>query len=685
MAIKELKKSINSKLDKSELDLNSKCDKAEMNQIISDLKKSINTKASNEQVNQLLNDKITKNEVLFYLSNKPSTDDINNILEEKISIREFEEVLNQINLIKDEKIDINVFNSEIQEIKDILETKSNSIDVVNALDTKVDKDELNFELKNLTKRKELNNLLEEKKDKFENQKIYEILNEKLNNKESKNIEKIENILKEKADNNDFNLIKDAFQDMKITMTQRIDDIDNDLDRLIENIKSQFKSMTEDMKNSEKNIYENLNIENINSILKNKIDLNDLEESMNLLKTNIFQSMNSFMKEIESNQKNFEEKIMTNLDKISKENKYIMENMNIQNMTVKDLFNNKTNYSNELNELKISEMSKNIVDYKLELKKDMENILNILNNKIDVNLVNDEFAKIENEIDNKINALNETQDNIIMQVNSKIKEMYDDLSKEIENKITMADAKFLLTNESNNNENNTIGNYQNLDDIKNELKKKLDVNIFNKVVNQFNINFENIKKDINSTNSTKELNNSLNIKVSPDYFNKLLSEINKKLNEKVNTSDFTSALDNQSIINDTLCNENCIGRWMWKSGNIKNNYLIPWESQTVNTSPDNFIWEKEKTFILIKEEGLYELNLGFYSEKRPSIQVVVNGEIIINSQNNNVVNKKIMGKSGDVNSLKALSIIEFIMVKKESKISVIFYGGKGSGFIGLKKL
>ena len=45
----------------------------------------------------------------------------------------------------------------------------------------------------------------------------------------------------------------------------------------------------------------------------------------------------------------------------------------------------------------------------------------------------------------------------------------------------------------------------------------------------------------------------------------------------------------------------------------------------------------------------------------------------------------MGKSGDVNSLKALSIIEFIMVKKESKISVIFYGGKGSGFIGLKKL
>ena len=650
LAIKELKNIINSKVDKSELDLTSKCDKNEMNQIILDLKKMINTKASNDQVNQLLNDKITKNEVLFYLSNKPSIDDINIILQEKIGMKEFDEILNQINLIKNEKIDVDTFNSEIQDIKEILENKSNSIDVINALDTKVDKDELNFQLKNL--------------------------------------EKIENILKEKADSNDFNLIKDAFQDMKINMTQKINDIDNDLDRLIENIKSQFKSMSEDMKNIEKNIYENSNLENINSILKNKIDLNDLDESMNLLKTNIFQSMNSFMKEIEENQKNFEEKITINLDKILKENKDIMEYINFQNTTVKELFNDKNNnYGNEVNNLKFSEISKNITNYKLELNKDMENIVNALNNKIDIDAVNEEITKFENETESKINALNESQDNIISQVNSKIKEMYEDLSKELANKITIADAKLLLTNGTNNNNlNNSLCNYQSNDDIKNELKKKLDINIFNKVVNQFNINFENIKKDINSTNESKELNKSLNTKVTIEHFNKLISEINKKLNEKVNTSDFTSALDNQSLINDTLCNENIIGRWLWKSGTNKNNYLIPWEIQSVNTSPDNFILEKDKTFILVNEEGLYELNLGFYSEKRPSIQVVANGEIIINSQNNNnIINKKIVGKNGDGNNIIGLSIIEFIMLKGQSKISVLFYGGKGTGFIGLKKL
>ena len=662
-----------------------------MNKILSEMKNMINTKASNEQVNQLLNDKISKNEVLFYLSNKASTDDINNILEEKIGIKEFEEVLNLINSIKDEKIDVNVFNSEIKEIRDILDNKSNSIDVINALDTKVDKGELNLELQSLEEKNKSNNLLKDNIDKIECEKIYEELNEKINNKDKKKFEEIENVLKSKADNNDFSLIKDAFQDMKIKMTQRIDDIDNDLDRLIDNIKSQFKSITEDMKKLDKNISGNENIENINNIIKNKVDINDLEELINSLKTNIFQSLDSFIKEIEIKQKNFEEKIITNIDGILKENKYIKENLNIQNKTIKDLFNNKNNYGNEMEELKLSEITKSISDYKLELKKDIENIINILNNKVDLKIMNEKLVKIDENTKIKINTLNESQDNIILQVNNKIKEMYEDICKELSNKISITDAKLLLSDKTNNSEKNEDDsniNTKYLDDIKKELKQKLNINLFNKVVNQFNVNFENIKKDIHLENNDKDINKLLNTKISNDQFNKFIIDINKKLNEKVNNIDFTSALDNQAIINDTLCNENCIGRWFCKNGiNKNNNYIISWDSQMVNTSPDNFIWEKDKTFILINEEGLYELNLSLYSEKRPTFQVVVNGEIIINNnQNNSTMNKKmIIQKNSESNNLIGLSVIEFIMLKKQSKLSVLFYGGKGTAFIGLKKL
>ena len=661
-----------------------------MNKILSEMKNMINAKASNEQVNQLLNDKISKNEVLFYLSNKASTDDINNILEEKIGIKEYEEVLNLINSIKDEKIDVNVFNSEIKEIRDILDNKSNSIDVINALDTKVDKDELNLELQSLEEKNKSNNLLKDNIDKIECEKIYEELNEKINNKDKKKFEEIENVLKSKADNNDFSLIKDAFQDMKIKMTQRIDDIDNDLDRLIDNIKSQFKSITEDMKKLDKNISGNENIENINNIIKNKVDINDLEEIINSLKTNIFQSLDSFMKEIETKQKNFEEKIITNIDGILKENKYIKENLNIQNKTIKDLFNNKNNYGNEMEELKLSEITKSISDYKLELKKDIENIINILNNKVDLIIMNEKLVKIDENTKIKINTLNEGQDNIILQVNNKIKEMYEDICKELSNKISITDAKLLLSDKTNNSEKNEDDsniNAKYLDDIKKELKQKLDINLFNKVVNQFNVNFENIKKNIRLENNDKDINKLLNTKISNDQFNKFIIDINKKLNEKVNNIDFTSALDNQAIINDTLSNENCIGRWFCKNGiNKNNNYIISWDNQMVNTSPDNFIWEKDKTFILINEEGLYELNLSLYSEKRPTFQVVVNGEIIINNSQGSTMNKKmIIQKNNESNNLIGLSVIEFIMLKKQSKLSVLFYGGKGTAFIGLKKL
>ena len=576
-----------------------------------------------------------------------------------------------------------------------MENKSNSIDVINALDTKIDKDEFGKEIQNLADKNKINKELNDKICKKDLEKINEDLINKINSIELKQNNNLENILNTKADSNDFNLIKDAFQDMKLKMTQRIDDIDNDLDRLIENIKSQFNSINEDMKKLEKNIINNSNIEEINKLINNQLNVKALEEDINSFKNEIIQALNDF----DLNQKNLEERIASNINDISKENKFILENMNIQNMTIKDLFKNKKNYGKEMNEIKVSEISQNIMPennpqlnlFIKETKKDIENILNILDNKIDYNIMNVEIIKFQNQIESKINILNDNQDGLISDINSKIKEMYEDISKELSNKITLNDVKVLLNNNNNNFNEEKINKGYNKDevikqieDFRKELKLKLDTNIFNKVINQFNINFENIKKDINSTNNSKEIIKSLQTKAnSEEQINKLFNDINKKLNDKVNSIDFTTAIDNQAIINDTLCNENCIGRWFWNGGDNKINYAIPWDNQSINTSPDNFIWEKGKPFIIINEEGFYVLNLGIFADKRPSIQIVVDGEIIVNNQNN--VNKKMVIKNTDINNIIGISIIEFVQLKKQSKLSVLCYGGKGNGFLSLKKL
>ena len=575
-----------------------------------------------------------------------------------------------------------------------MENKSNSIDVINALDTKIDKDEFGKEIQNLADKNKINKELNDKICKKDLEKINEDLINKINSIELKQNNNLENILNTKADSNDFNLIKDAFQDMKLKMTQRIDDIDNDLDRLIENIKSQFNSINEDMKKLEKNIINNSNIEEINKLINNQLNVKALEEDINSFKNEIIQALNDF----DLNQKNLEERIASNINDISKENKFILENMNIQNMTIKDLFKNKKNYGKEMTEIKVSEISQNIMPennpqlnlFIKETKKDIENILNILDNKIDYNIMNVEIIKFQNQIESKINILNDNQDGLISDINSKIKVMYEDISKELSNKITLNDVKVLLNNNNNFNEEKINKDYnkgefiKQFEEFRKELKLKLDTNIFNKVINQFNINFENIKKDINSTNNSKEIIKSLQTKAnSEDQINKLFNDIIKKLNDKVNSIDFTTAIDNQAIINDTLCNENCIGRWFWNGGDNKINYAIPWDNQSINTSPDNFIWEKGKPFIIINEEGFYVLNLGIFADKRPSIQIVVDGEIIVNNQNN--VNKKMVIKNTDINNIIGISIIEFVQLKKQSKLSVLCYGGKGNGFLSLKKL
>jgi hypothetical protein len=44
--------------------------------------------------------------------------------------------------------------------------------------------------------------------------------------------------------------------------------------------------------------------------------------------------------------------------------------------------------------------------------------------------------------------------------------------------------------------------------------------------------------------------------------------------------------------------------MWQSGELKAGGLIPWESESANTVPDHYFWEKDKTSILIIAAGVY---------------------------------------------------------------------------------
>ena len=65
----------------------------------------------------------------------------------------------------------------------------------------------------------------------------------------------------------------------------------------------------------------------------------------------------------------------------------------------------------------------------------------------------------------------------------------------------------------------------------------------------------------------------------------------------------------------------IGRWIWKAGRVGEDRAVPWNVQTTNTTPDNFVWVRDTTEITCVAPGLYEITLGFFTERDPAVQPV----------------------------------------------------------------
>jgi hypothetical protein len=91
-------------------------------------------------------------------------------------------------------------------------------------------------------------------------------------------------------------------------------------------------------------------------------------------------------------------------------------------------------------------------------------------------------------------------------------------------------------------------------------------------------------------------------------NKSLKMVKTALQDKCTMKELELYTKEQAMINEFLCAENVVGRWRWRSGMLQNKTLVPWEEQTINTLTDNFLWEKNDTFITVIVSGLYEVIL-----------------------------------------------------------------------------
>ena len=683
---------------------------------IRDLSKKLSNKPSREEIDNYLKFK-PNNEDVFQAIN-----DLGNSLEQKMDKNEFMNYLNQKNNIgennygnqynelmdKFEKFKNDIFSKinklenevvkkdDFAILKNELDNKANIIDMESALEAKEDKEKINFITKNIVDKTEINNMINNAINK--NKKIGNNDFEQFLNGYQNDLKNIDEKLNNKLDINDF---QNVFENMK----QRVDNIDNDLDRLIQSVKDQFQAVNFALNNLEDNCAnKNDIIINMENILGNKIEKEQVDLLITRAKNNLLDVINQFKSGENSNMKIFEENIQAKMDKMLLDNQSLLNEITNTNQNINNYFSQKQAEMDSLMDRMRTALNNNEFQNKKEFSNTFENkLLQRINEKLDISKFEEFLNGLKEDLDNKLDiiTMKKTNEEIIKEINDKIRQLYTDINKDLAQKINKNDLDIILS-ENNlkiNNNNETITEKLSLTDFEDfvnnitlQLKQKLDINKFNNIISTFNTNFENIHKDMNSKADIKNILDILKNKLDTDNFNDILNNIKKELGSKTPLADFSSAMDNQAIINDTLCNENNIGRWLWKSGKVKNNLSIPWEVQIINTSNDNFLWEKDKSVIGIKEGGLYEVKMGFYADKKPMIQILINGEVIISAINSNsyVIHQSPGGRmkgtgKASFGNVTGLTLVDFILLPDNAKLSISYTGETGIGFLGLKKL
>ena len=184
------------------------------------------------------------------------------------------------------------------------------------------------------------------------------------------------------------------------------------------------------------------------------------------------------------------------------------------------------------------------------------------------------------------------------------------------------------------------------------------------------------------------------KVSVDEVNRALAEVSAALDEKASAATLASfARESRMALRGVAAETSLsVARWIWKSGRTKTNGLVPWNVQSVNTDPENFRWERDKTFVRAGVPGLYEVTFGFFARRKPAIRLLVDGEPVLAAVNSaSYVTHHSSGRLTSATrhpagNVTGLTLIDFLALPAKAKIAVVYEGETGAeGFLSLKKL
>ena len=541
-------------------------------------------------------------------------------------------------------------SEQIKKIENTIDQKCDKIELINSLVIKANNADVMKNFNDVTNNLEskvslddVNLLINNKIDKI-NTELAEIKNS-IENKANKNF--VISALHTKANKSDSINIS--------VINKKIEEIENDLNQLILNIKKQFSAFNDVLIELDNNkidsqvlnkVTEDIN-KGINKILdNNNEDLkNDLNENLNKLKNlddeykrvneQEKQRLDSLIKTLDTKIENISDKnieLDTKLSSLSVNNK-LEEIVNDLISTInKDKLDNNTNINNLNKSMKSLyneyNVLKNTVNNELSVKPNLSDLTELLQNKVDYKTLNSTLYELD-----------------------KLKEKIEENTIKIDN------------NNNNNINTNNYNNKRSMTEYSNN--STIFTPALNKDIDNLKYEISQIKDSLIMKVDFKELKDYLKGKVDVNDINKALTMINEDLNSKVDNNQYQKTLKNQNDINKLICNDYIMGKWISTNNEIINGN-IKWNIQSVNSSPDNFSWDNNNYFISIRNKGIYQIEFILFIDRKenmnfyPNVMIVIDNSIIkgFNNMENEIYDEKI-----------ALKFKEYININERSRLSI----------------
>lgn len=693
------------------------------------LKVQLEQKHEKEMCN-IVQSKISYEDIEFILDKKVNKDDLSNEvfkLQSNISDIQNKYLNNFDNKIRDElQLYTQTVDTKINDYKkraNILENKFN--DVVDTIEncqktyySKVDKKELDHIL---TSKIEpdyqfLKNELSSKTSNLAFIKLNEDINRYIDSNNAL-IEKLNGEI-----HNNYQMLNKQSRGINILekkFNQQIDTICADYSLLYGNLSENLNHNNKILKEVESCI-EKLETHFSNSLANESILLRqNTETNVIKLKDEFVDRISQLHKEIAMNNNNF-----------NKETDYLRQNFDQQISkipfleqridSVFDEIDNKINISSKLIESKIKDNDDRLVIIgKIQetqgLLQLQENQIQTFNKKLETvknqSLTYNQLDELEKKIDKKLEqkalvldltTTSEKMNNQVLNESKKLFKYLENSFKVFEQEIqTYVQNK--INEKSQKAENNNIENLITQTKFDSQFDNKYLQNTekhLNSLLQSYMLkeDYEIIKEEFNHFKENVEINfNKLNNREDRTNLKDLNDEIaliKSEINKKCSLEFLDSMIESQTQINDFLCSENCLGRWLWNSGKLNNNCLVPWEYQIINTVPENYFWEKNQHTIIILSKGLYHVQVGCFSNvQKTKITLNLNGEVLLSNhkklyqidEKGNIMSKEFLSTDNE-EKYNGCTINEVITLPTRSRISVSVYSeGIADGFFSIKKL